>query len=181
MGVRLQTLTLHILQADITQRSVDAIVNAANNSLLGGGGVDGAIHHAAGPKLLAECKTLNGCATGQAKITAGYQLPAKHVIHTVGPVWHGGNSDESTLLSNCYINSLNLAEQHKLESIAFPSISCGVYGYPIEQACEIAIREILKFSEKASSVNCVELIAFSQRMKETLENTLNNALQKQRP
>jgi O-acetyl-ADP-ribose deacetylase (regulator of RNase III) len=153
--------SLLAVHTDITKLDVDAIVNAANNSLLGGGGVDGAIHRAAGPELLAECRTLGGCATGEAKITRGYRLPARHVIHTVGPVWHGGRSGEPELLASCYRRSLELALAHRLKSIAFPAISCGAYGYPLEEAIPIAIDTVRGF-ERLDALDRV-LFACAQR------------------
>jgi len=151
---------IEIQKGDITRLSVDAIVNAANNSLLGGGGVDGAIHMAAGPELLKECKTLNGCQTGEAKITDGYQLNAKHVIHTVGPIY-SGSPDDPKMLANCYKNSFQLAQQHGLKSIAFPAISCGVYGYPITEACLIAVDTTLEMLSQCLSIEQVIFMLFS--------------------
>jgi O-acetyl-ADP-ribose deacetylase (regulator of RNase III) len=151
---------MEVRQGDITKMEVDAIVNAANTSLLGGGGVDGAIHRAAGPQLLEECRGIGGCPTGEARITKGYRLPARHVIHTVGPVYRGTPRD-SQLLTGCYRNSLALAVQHKLASIAFPAISCGVYGYPIEEACRVAVDTTLEFLETHPSLQKVIFILFS--------------------
>lgn len=155
------TATIEALQGDITQQRVDAIVNAANTTLLGGGGVDGAIHRAAGPELLAECRTLGGCPTGKARITKGYRLPAKWVIHTVGPVWSGGTRGEPELLQNCYVNSLALAAQHGVRSIAFPSISTGAYRYPIEQAAQIAVETVREGLQRPTSVELVRFVCFS--------------------
>lgn len=151
---------LDIVKGDITKLKVDAIVNAANTSLLGGGGVDGAIHQAAGPKLLDECTTLNGCETGEAKITKGYNLPAKFVIHTVGPVWNGGNHKEDDLLASCYHNSLILAFENKIKTIAFPAISTGVYGFPLERAIKIAAKEVKAFLENNYSIEKVIFVCF---------------------
>lgn len=138
-------MSIRVIQADITTINVDAIVNAANSTLLGGGGVDGAIHRAAGPDLLKECRTLNGCGTGEAKITKGYDLPASHVIHTVGPVWHGGDKGEAEFLRNAYRNSLKLAKENNISSMAFPAISTGIYGYPKDQAAKIAVETVREF------------------------------------
>lgn len=159
------------IQADITTLQVDAIVNAANSRLLGGGGVDGAIHRAAGSELLEECRALNGCKTGDAKITKGYRLPAKHVIHTVGPIWNGGKSGEPEKLASCYRRSLELAVEHGLQSIAFPSISTGVYGFPMEQATAIAVKTVRDFSKEHSDLE-VTFCCFSAKDLETYQTEL---------
>ena len=154
---------IRVIQGDITKERVDAIVNAANSSLLGGGGVDGAIHKAAGPELLAECMILGGCPPGEAVITGGYSLPAQYVIHTVGPVWHGGGRNEDETLARCYRNSLALAAQNDARTIAFPSISTGAYGFPLERAAPIAVREVARFLSKNNSIEEVLLVCFNQK------------------
>lgn len=163
---------IKIIQDDITKLKVDAIVNAANTSLLGGGGVDGAIHQAAGPELLAECRQLNGCKTGQAKITKGYKLPAKFVIHTVGPVWHGGKIQEDELLASCYRESLKLAHQNHIKTIAFPAISCGVYRFPKDRAAEIALAEINKALEQFKEIKTVYIVCFDNDLFEIYNKLL---------
>jgi O-acetyl-ADP-ribose deacetylase len=164
-------MKIEIINADITQLKVDAIVNAANESLLGGGGVDGAIHQAAGHQLLEECKTLDGCKTGFAKITQGYNLPAKYVIHTVGPVWFGGQENEETLLKSCYNECMNIAKDHKLKSMAFPAISCGAFGFPIQKACDIALKEI-KRGLMDSSLEHIIFACFSSEVEQALKTSM---------
>jgi O-acetyl-ADP-ribose deacetylase len=152
---------LVLMQGDLTKVSADALVNAANSSLLGGGGVDGALHRAAGPELLAECRTLHGCPTGEARITGGYRLPARQVIHTVGPIWHGGHQQERELLARCYRSVFELVERHGLRSVAFPSISTGAYGFPIVQAAPIALREIRAALARQPQLERVTVVLFS--------------------
>ncbi|MCE9499504.1 MAG: O-acetyl-ADP-ribose deacetylase [Leptospira sp.] len=154
---------IELINGDITKIRADAIVNAANTTLLGGGGVDGAIHSAAGPELLTECRSLGGCKTGEAKITKGYRLPAKWIIHTAGPIWKGGKNNEPELLSDCYRNCLALATQYNLKSIAFPSISTGVYGYPASEASKIAIREVRSFIAKNPEISKIIFVTFSEK------------------
>ncbi len=157
---------IEIIQGDITRLEVDAIVNAANNRLLGGGGVDGAIHRAAGPELLAECRELGGCPTGEARITKGYRLPARHVIHTVGPVYQG-RPEDARLLAGCYTSSLSLAAERQLATIAFPAISCGVYGYPLADACKIAIDTTLAFLGEHPEIQRIFFVLFSDSDRQT--------------
>ncbi|HRW63622.1 MAG TPA: O-acetyl-ADP-ribose deacetylase [Bacteroidales bacterium] len=165
---------IELVKGDITQLKVDAIVNAANRSLLGGGGVDGAIHRAAGPELLVECKTLNGCETGEAKITKAYNLPSKYVIHTVGPIWYEGVRNEPDLLANCYKNSLKLAKENKIRSIAFPNISTGVYRFPKDFAAKIAIRTVKFFLCQNKEIKQVYFVCFDDENYEIYQSILNN-------
>lgn len=168
---------IEVILGDITLQDVDAIVNAANCSLLGGGGVDGAIHRAAGPELLAECRTLNGCRTGEAKITLGYRLKARYVIHTPGPVWRGGNSNEEKLLESCYRNCLRLAEENGCRTVDFPSISTGVYGFPESKAAVIAINTIGEFLKGSKVVQTVRMVCFGRKTQQIYSDALNTYLE----
>jgi len=167
---------IEVVEGDITKQKVDAIVNAANTSLLGGGGVDGAIHRAAGPELLVECRTLRGCPTGDAKLTRGYRLPARWVIHTVGPVWRGGRNSEDELLANCYRRSLEVAVQNGVSSLAFPAISTGIYGFPLELATRIAVREVRDFLEKNPGLERVLFVCFDRRTRDIYLKVLAGGL-----
>jgi O-acetyl-ADP-ribose deacetylase (regulator of RNase III) len=171
-GEEMDNETIVVVEGDITEQNADAIVNAANTSLLGGGGVDGAIHRAAGPELLAECRTLHGCPTGDAKLTRGYRLPARWVIHTVGPVWRGGHDFEDELLANCYRRSLDLAAQNGARSVAFPAISTGIYGFPLERATRIAVREVRAFLETNTTLEKVIFVCFDSRTRKCYQLVL---------
>jgi len=171
----MQNEAIVVVEGDITQQKVDAIVNAANTSLLGGGGVDGAIHRAAGPELLAECRTLHGCPTGEARLTRGYRLPARWVIHTVGPVWRGGHDFEDELLANCYRRSLEVAVQNRVRSVAFPAISTGIYGFPLERATRIAVREVRAFLEKNPGLEKILFVCFDRRTYDLYQQVLGES------
>jgi len=180
MEVKFGKATVELLEGDITDQDTDAIVNAANRSLLGGGGVDGAIHRAAGPQLLAECRTLGGCETGDAKITKGYNLKARHVIHTVGPVYYSAGKKAPDLLASCYRRSLEVASQNKLKSIAFPSISTGAYGYPLNEAAPIALKTVMDYLKDHPDVELVRFVLFGQEAYQAYEKALNNLMGKRR-
>jgi O-acetyl-ADP-ribose deacetylase (regulator of RNase III) len=169
---------LELLQGDITEQDTDAIVNAANRSLLGGGGVDGAIHRVAGPQLLAECRTLGGCQTGDAKITKGYRLKARHVIHTVGPIYHSEGKRAPQLLASCYRRSLELASENKLKSVSFPSISTGAYGYPLEEAAPMALRTVIDYLKSHPDIQLVRFVLFGNEAYQAYEKALRDLLTK---
>ncbi len=176
MRIQINHSAIELVEGDITLQDTDAIVNAANSSLLGGGGVDGAIHRAAGPELSAECRTLGGCDTGDAKITKGYRLRAKHVIHAVGPVYHGGSHGEAELLASAYRRSLELAAEHGLKTLAFPAISTGIYGYPLEDAARVALRTILNFMQDHEEPSLVRMVLYDRRAFEVHARVLEEIL-----
>lgn len=178
METKIGQATLELVQGDITAQETDAIVNAANRTLLGGGGVDGAIHRAAGPDLLTECRKLGGCETGDAKITKGYRLPARHVIHTVGPIYHAEGKRAPKLLASCYRRSLELASQYKLQSIAFPSISTGVYGYPLKEAAPIALKTVMDYLAVHPEIKLVRFVLFGKEAYQAYTEALNELLKK---
>lgn len=178
MEVKIGQATLELVQGDITAQETDAIVNAANRTLLGGGGVDGAIHRAAGPELLAECRKLGGCATGDAKITKGYRLKAKHVIHTVGPIYHTEGKKAPELLASCYRRSLELASQYKIQSIAFPSISTGAFGYPLKEAAPIALKTVMDYLSQHLEIKLVRFVLFGKEAFQAYEEALKELLKK---
>ena len=178
MEAKIGKAVLELLQGDITEQDTEAIVNAANRSLLGGGGVDGAIHRAAGPQLLAECRTLGGCETGDAKITKGYKLKARHVIHTVGPVYHSAGKTAPELLASCYRRSLEVASENKLKSVAFPSISTGAYGYPLEEAAPIALKAVIDYLKGHPDIQLVRFVLFGKEAYQAYEKALQDLLTK---
>jgi len=178
MEIKIGNATIDLLEGDITSQGTDAIANAANRSLLGGGGVDGAIHRAAGPQLLAECRTLGGCETGDAKITKGYNLKARHVIHTVGPIYHSSGKKAPELLASCYRRSLEVASQNKLKSIAFPSISTGAYGYPLEEAAPIAIKTVMDYMKAHPDIQLVRFVLFGRDAYQAYEKALKEQAKK---
>jgi O-acetyl-ADP-ribose deacetylase (regulator of RNase III) len=178
MKVKIGDATIELLEGDITGQDTDAIVNAANRSLLGGGGVDGAIHRAAGPQLLTECRTLGGCETGDAKITRGYNLKARHVIHTVGPIYHSAGRKAPELLASCYRRSLEVASQNKLKNVAFPSISTGAYGYPLEEAAPVALKTVMDYLKVHPDIELVRFVLFGREAYQAYEKALKDLTKK---